>query len=287
MSLNFSFHLPGFYPNFRSLPLASNIETNFLQVRIYPVWMKQMVIEWDSQLSWGNCLFEVYYSPIEYGPFIKLTPSPISSNFFKDTTTQDYSKFQNSFYIVECILPNGQRIKSPPTTWQNKRSNWVELRALDIRRRESLLLSKFTGVKSFIFRRRNFGKRCPECWNEEIEKVKKDHCSTCLGTSFEGGYFDGFETLIQFEPTTNDAVLSYQGKFEQNQIPAWTIDYPTINVFDLVLRVPDSKLYRIDKVFGTELQTVVVRQSMLLTELAKESTEFNLINQILPIGYTL
>lgn len=285
MSLGFTFHLPGYFPSFGTLPLASNVETNFLPVTIYPVFYKHMVVEWEAQASWGNCMFEVYRSETEYGPWNKLTPTPVTGNFFKDITTQDFSKFQNGFYVVECILPSNQRIKSAPTTWQNKRSDWVQIRANEIRRRESLLLSKFTGVKSLIFRRRNFGKRCPECWNEEIEKVKKDHCVTCLGTSFEGGYFDGFETLIQYEPTTNDAVLSYQGKFEQNQIPAWTIDYPEINVFDLVLRVPDWKLYRVDRVYGTELQTVIVRQSMALTELAKESIEFKLAEQALPSGY--
>lgn len=286
MSLGFTFHFPGYFPNFRTLPLASNIETNYLPLTIYPVFYKHNVVEWSAPDFWGNCSFDIYRSETEYGPWEKLNPTPVTGNHFKDATTQDFSKFQNGFYTVECLLPSGQRIKSAATTWQNKRTGWADLRAIEIRRRESLLLSKFTGIKTFIFRRRNFGKRCPECWNFETEQVTKDHCSTCLGTSFEGGYFNGFETLVQYDPTTNDAVLSYQGKVEQNQIPAWTIDYPEISIFDLILRVPDWKLYRVDRVFGTELQAVVVRQSMLLTELAKESIEFKLAEQALPQGYS-
>ena len=283
--LGFTLHLPGYFPAFTLPPLASNIETSFLSLNVYPIWGKQVVIAWTIPDSWGNCTFEVFRAETEYGPFVKLTPAGISSNYFKDTTTQDFTKFQNGFYIVDCLLPYGSKIRSAPTTWQHKRSGWVELRAAEVRRRESILLSKYTGVKSFIFKRRNFGKRCPNCWNEDTEQVTKDHCNTCLGTSFEGGYFPGFETLLQYEPTSNDAVLSYQGKLEQNQIPAWTIDYPEINTFDLILRVADWRIYRVDKSFGTELQTVVVKQSLLLTELSKESIEFKLAEQALPIGY--
>ncbi len=149
-------------------------------------------------------------------------------------------------------------------------------------RREMILLSKFTGVKSLVFRRKVFGERCPECWDYVLEKVTKDHCKTCLGTSFNGGYFTGFETLLQYEPTPNDAVLGYQGRNEPNQIPAWTINFPDINVFDLVLRIPDWRIYRVDHVSNTELQTVQLRQMLTLTELDKESIEFELAKQAIP-----
>ncbi len=127
--------------------------------------------------------------------------------------------------------------------------------------------------------------RCPNCWNTYTEQVTQDHCKVCLGTSFNGGYFEGLETLLQYEPTPNDATLGYQGRTEANQIQAWTISYPEIDVFDVILRVPDLRLYRVDKLMDTELQTAQVRQIMVLTELDKESVEFELVNQILPEEY--
>lgn len=285
MSIGFGFHLPGFFPAFYNLPLERTVETGYIQAKCYPTFYKQIVVEFSVPSEWGNCLFDVYRAETNAGPWIKITPTPINSNFFKDTTTMDFSKFMQGWYIVECELPDGRRIQGLPTTWENKRTNWVEIRAKEIQRREMLLLTKFTGVETYLFRRKHYGMRCTNCWNPTIEKVTQDHCPVCLGTSFEGGYFPGFKTLIQYEPTPNDSNFRYQGREEQNTSPAWTVAYPSIEVFDVVLRVPDWKLYRVDHILQTELQTVPVRQVLSLTELAKESIEFDLAKQAIPTDY--
>jgi hypothetical protein len=170
-------------------------------------------------------------------------------------------------------------------TWIQPRSGWVELRAKEIQRREMILLSKFTGVKSLIFRRKHYGKRCSNCWDFASERVTKDHCQVCLGTSFEGGYFTGFETLIQYDVTNNTSAFNYKGRDEKNTINGWTISVPIVDTFDLVLRVPDMSLYRVDYGQVTELQTQTVRQVLQLTELPKDSIEFKLASAAIPEGY--
>lgn len=237
-----------------------------------------MILTWTVPASFGSCGFDVFRSDTEYGPWEKLNENKLVdiASFLITRGVKD-SKFISNFFVVECTPTIGRKIKSEVITLDNKRSTWVELRAREIQRREWLLLRKFVGVKTLIFRRKTFGKRCPECWDEKTGKTLKDNCPTCLGTSFEGGYFPGHPTLFQYEPTSNNAVFGYQGKVESNQIPAWTISYPTIATFDLVLRVPDSKIYRVDLVQTTELQTVTVRQLMTLTELSKNNIEYKLI----------
>lgn len=281
MILGFSTN-PSYYPYFKPKSLTSTVETGYIDVTIYPQFYKHIGIEWSIPSKWGNCLFDVYRSESEYGPFEKITKVPTSSKFLKDTSTQFFSKFLNGWYVVETRLPSGQRIQSKAITWQNKRNSWVEIRATEIQRREALLLSKFTGVQTYLFRRRNFGIRCTRCWNTDIEKATEDHCPTCLGTSFEGGYFPGYETLVQFDPTPNSLAFGQQGRVEQNVITAWTISYPQIEVGDVVLRVPDMKLYRVDAIQTTELQTVPVRQILQLNELDKESIEYRLALQAIP-----
>lgn len=284
--LNFALTF-GYFNSFKSTSLTTTVESNYISVNIYCLFYKQMVLEWSIPTTWGSCKFEVYKAETEYGPWLKLTPTPIAGNFFKDTTTMSFSKFSSNFYKVECILPSGQRLQSRFITWENKRSTQAEIRANEIQRRETLLLTKFTGVRSLVFRRRHFGTRCRNCWNTEIEKVTKDHCEVCLGTSFEGGYYPGFETLIQYEPTQNNTQLSYQGRVEPNVIPAWTTRYPEIDVFDVVIRIPDWRAYKVEAVQNTELQTVTVRQMLQLNELDKESIELKLANQAIPREYIL
>jgi hypothetical protein len=183
--------------------------------------------------------------------------------------------------------PDNRYVKSKPFTWEHKRSSLMEIRAREITRRESILLDKFVGIDSLVFRKKYFGKRCPNCYNAAIEKVTKDNCSTCLGTSFLGGYFVGMPTKMCYEISPNNTQLSYQGKVESNSTTAWTISSPELMTHDLILRATDAKLFRIEAINQTELQTVQVRQLVQIIELSKDSIEMNLINDILPEKYKL
>jgi hypothetical protein len=285
MALGFTFHLPGYFPSFFNLPLVKTVETGYIDTTIYPSFYKHVVVEYSIPSHWGNCLFDIYRGESQAGPWEKITPTPITGNFFKDTGTMDFSKFMQGWYLVECQLPDGRRIQGPASTWQNKRNNWVELRAREIERRETILLEKFTGVKTLVFRRKQFGMRCRECWDLQTEKITKDNCKTCLGTSFDGGYNPGFETLFQYEPANNEVVLEERGKLEPSIIPAWTISYPHVEPEDVVVRVPDWKVFRVNHTQSTELQTKSVRQTVALVELSKESIEFELTKQAMPENY--
>jgi hypothetical protein len=91
---------------------------------------------------------------------------------------------------------------------------------------------------------------------------------------------------LQYDATPNQTLFSGPGVVEQVTINGWTTNFPKIDVFDLVMRIPDNKLYRVGAVTPTELQSVLVRQVLQLSELDKESIEFNLAIAALPTGIT-
>lgn len=281
----FTFHQPGYFPAFHRLPLIQTVQSGYIDVTVWPNFYKQIVVDWSIPSHWGACKFDVYRSEDATGPWEKMTTAPITNNFFKDLDLKDFSKLMSGWYIVECELPDGRRIQSIPRTWEPVRKGWVELRAKEIERRNALLLTKFTGIQSVIFRRRHFGKRCTECWDFNTEKVTKDHCKTCFGTSFEGGYFNGYETLFQYDTPKNEAVLEERGHLEINQMSAWTVSYPRIEELDLILRLPDWKMFRVDDATATTLQTVPIRQVVQLTELSKDGIEYILSRQYMPAAY--
>lgn len=274
---------PGFIGWFSKQGIArTTIEKLEVQVRLYSIFYDQMIIEWKIPSSWGSCSFNIYRADTQDGVFEKINSTPLFSNFFRDTSTPDVSKFRSSYYKVEVTLPIKRAVSSVAVTYQNERSSWVEIRAREINRRELFLLRKFVGIPSLLFRRKTFGKRCTNCWDENVEKVVKDRCPVCLGTSFEGGYFEGIDILAQYEPTPNQSQLTAGGVYEPNTIPAWTIAYPEMHVFDMVLRIPDWRMYRVEALQTTELQTVPVRQLLTLNEIDKESVEFRLALQAVP-----
>lgn len=289
--MSFSYDVTwSYFPLFatRELTTSDSISGNFA-VTLYPYWFKQVTLEWKIPSDWGACHFFVYKSQTENGPFDKLTPAalPPEINFFKDTTTQDFSKFNRSWYIIEALLPSGKRIQSEPQTWNNTRLPWVELRAQEIQRRAWLLLNKFVGVECYAFRRRTYGKRCHYCWNFELEKVTKDKCPFCMGTSFEGGYFPGVKTLFQFDADPTETRLEYFGKWETNDVFIWTIAFPDLRQRDLIYRVQDSALFEVNESKQTTLQSVTVHQYFRGLQLDKESPEYQIIinNNLIPPAY--
>lgn len=266
-----------------SQPNTSNVSGN-IKLTMYPRWYKHVVVDWTIPADWGKCSFNVYFCPAENGPYQRLNPAPIESNHLTDTATQEYTKFNKGYYVVEAILHDqgGVSIKSHPATWNTDQNNWVRLRSEEVQRREYLLLKKFTGTKSYVFRKKNYGERCPKCWSNQVGKSIKDHCKICLGTSFKGGYFPCYPTLLQYDPSPNSNLKTYFGVFEPNQTPAWTISVPEIQPDDIVIRHGEWDLYKVQAVGRTELQGKLVRQMLQLTELSKHSVEYELLTKNIP-----
>ncbi len=255
-----------------------------LRVTMYPRWLKQITLEWSVPADWGNCLFNVYFSQVENTGFEKLNKTPLTGTFLADTLTREQRRFNTGFYVVEAqLLDQGNAlIRSPVITWENNQRNWVALRSREIQRREYFLLSHFVGVKSYLFRRKTYGERCPECWDYRQEKMIKDHCKTCMGTSFKGGYFDAFPCFVNYDTTGNQNLKTYFGVFEPNQMGAWTISLPEIRPDDVLIRYGDWAAYRIAGITPTELQTVTVRQILKLTQLSRTDIENELVSRGLP-----
>lgn len=283
MSFNFAYNL-SFVLQTETPALTTTQRNESIDVQIFPQWFKQATVQWSVPAHWGACLFDVYFSPREDGDFTKLNATPLTGTYFIDTTTREERKFQRGYYVVEVILldRNNFAVRSDPKSWDTYQRDWVTLRSMEIQRREYWLLSRFVGIKSYLFRRKTYGKRCTACWDVKNEKVLDDHCPTCLGTSFEGGYFDFTQLFLQYDPTPNSITNTYFGKDEENQIGAWTISIPDVRPDDIILRSGDWTGYIVSRIGTTELQGNVVRQTLTLTQLNKGSVEFQLMARNLP-----
>lgn len=251
--------------------------TSAIKVKIYPQWFKQVSLEWTIPSEWGDCKFHVYYSPGPDEQSARLTSQPLSVPFLTSALSKESSKYRHEYFTVEAILPTGYKYRSYPTAATIVMRRDVALKASEIQRREYLLLTKYTGVRSFAFKRRFYGQKCPRCWSSSQEKVLDDRCPVCFGTSFKGGYYNPIPVYIQYEPTPNDQLLSYSGRLEPNQIGAWTISMPEIADGDIIIRSGDWNVYQVVRVATTELQTNTVRQILTLTQLARTDIEAELM----------
>lgn len=287
LSFNHSFLVQTFNSAYSTIPtLLSKVPVQHkeLLVTVYPIWYKHTTVSWSIPPAWGGAKYNVYYGQTQDGPWELINPTLLTSPFLTQSVSKDYSRFNKGYFVVEALLldQGGISVKSTPTTTNTFQSNWVGLRSTEIQRREYMLLSKFVGVKSYLFRKKAFGVRCPACWSTTLEKVIKDHCAVCVGTGFEGGYFDPIPLYLQYDPSPNSNTKGYYGVVESNQIGVWTISVPELRLDDIVIRTGDWDVYLIARINTTELQANVVKQAAVFTQISKDSIEYNLVTRNLP-----
>lgn len=272
------------YLNTRSgEPILNTPVLDGFKGKMYPFWYENCRITWFPRTSWINPQYNIYRSGSENGPFTKLNAAPVTGNTYNDFTTNMASKYAHDLYYVE-VISNGNIVgRSEIIKNERKLEMWHQLRAVEINRREWILLTRFSGMQCILLKHVKYGKynyRCPECWDDVNKLVRKDRCTTCYGTSYEGGYYKGIPTMFQFdnEPNKEDA-LAPEGIMEPADTTAWTIAYPEIDVNDLIVRVDDYRIFRVQSVQNTSLRSYIIRQMVRVTNLPFTDIEYKLLER--------
>lgn len=275
-------------PSTGSLPSPPTANTvDYLKIKVFPDWLKSVTLSWEYP-SWLEAKYaNVYRSESPNGPWTLINLVPLTDrNWYRDEYQHTSSKFNQDYYLVELYLTDGSSVCSEIGTWDVRVKGREGILADEIQRREWLLLRKFTGIQTAVFPRKNYGTRCPDCWDPIAKKVTNDHCKSCFGSGFLKGFWNPIQTYIQYEPTPNAMAKTYFGRFEQNDMSAWTICDPQINPDDILVRLEDFKVYEVVGSNNTELRGRRVRQMMHITELARADIEYSLVSKVLNGDYS-
>jgi hypothetical protein len=251
-------------------------------IETFPRWYSVTQITWTIPAEWEeeNPRFQVFRSRTEGSNYVLLTPQPVADRYFLDESPKvEQSKISHYFYYVEALLDDGRVFHSTEFSTQPRMRAWQRIRKEEINRREYILLSRFTGVPSILLRRKRSGMRCRNCWSNAGNAIVKPHCQVCFGTAFEGGYLSVAQILFQYDSTIETAQYTHLGRFEDNQIGGWTVAFPDMESMDLLIRLTDNSIYRVEATQNTQLLGENVRQLCRLTELAKTDTEYQLLNR--------
>lgn len=265
-------------------PVTGNVKYIEMDVNVVPDWNVSVYLEWvepsPPDPGVGDISYMVYCSTSELGPFTQLTQQPITdTRFFTYHQIQD-SKIYEQYFTIECLYTDGRIYRSIPQSPAVALSRWHQLRHKDIIRREAILLDKFAGVDVTVYTRKWSGLRCRECWDPVNLKINKDHCESCYGIGFEGGYDTGMNTKMQFTSIDQQSAFTYNGVNEPTTISAWALPFPLIHVHAILLRRSDRKLFKVIGHQGsTEMLTNMQRQNFVIKELSRDSVENKLFNR--------
>jgi len=142
--------------------------------------------------------------------------------------------------------------------------------------RDEATAFKFNGIQIAVLKRKHWGVRCPVCFDLLTKKVTKSKCSSCYGTGFTGGYFSPVRIRGRFGVNNVQTQITPQGVADVNKKRVVILDYPVVDVYDVLIDVAQNKRYLVDLASGTELRTHVIHQELTVSEIARDSIEYQI-----------
>ena len=140
-----------------------------------------------------------------------------------------------------------------------------------------LQLKHLNGVEFKLLKRRHFGTRCTDCYDQVSRMVLKEKCDVCYGTSWVGGFYTPVDMLGRI-------VRGSYGQVQTN-LTSHTVDtvnYPSIQMLDFPRIDPDDVLVAVDQNrrflvktrYNTSLKMVQIHQTLTVSELERGSPEY-------------
>lgn len=171
------------------------------------------------------------------------------------------------------------QVEVPPTTGLAPRPDHRGFRRLlrrKIRREEEILFRKLAGIEFFLLKRRHFGVRCTECYDEATREVLETRCGTCYGTSWEGGFFDPVEILGRRLASQVQTDQGPNTKDDLNFTRIQVLDFPRVDEGDLLVEKYHNRRFLVKQRYFTSLKTIPVHQTLSVSELGRKAVEYDI-----------
>lgn len=258
------------------MPVRINITQ--LQVRSLDVDFHE--VTWEVERTIEDVLdyqFQVLRSESPEGPFDKLT-EPFEDKYnFIDNIKQNLHRWRSYFYSIRVIHKQSGDTKDFGPALANEPE--PDRIAMELRRHIRLLMNEWIGRRCVILPVRTFGQRCPDCWNEVLQKVSKSGCSTCFGTGYARGFLHPIEAWISIDPSAKTEQNLNVGKTQQDNTTLRMGYYPPVKPYDVIME-PDNKRWRVVQQSQTEHVRSPVHQEIQVHRINEGDVEF-----AIPVDY--
>lgn len=216
--------------------------------------------------------FQVERSESPEGPW-----DPVSSEFsdrymFRDINVNLQNRWRVYHYRIKITRKSDSSITYSDLAQTTAQPDLV---ALEVRRLETILLREFVGRRVWLFPRRSFGQRCPNCWDSRSGQRTTSQCVTCYDTGWARGYLDPIETWVQFDPTAKNTQNLQLAETQQQNSSARLTDFPPVKPKDIIVEAENVR-WRVERVSETQRLRAVLHQELVLHAVPKGDIEFKL-----------
>ncbi len=256
----------------------------FDALNVYQVSPAAKIVHWmfaPTNEDLADLVVEVYRSYSPNADFVKIASVHHPVTYYRDTEVNATNFWREAYYQVKAVL-HGSTYESPV---QGMNAAFAAIAKEMIRRTDILL--RFYGVPAMVYLRR-YGKRCPDCWDNVLQKVTTSKCLTCFATGYEGGYYPPILTLINIVPERKadqpDVVLRQQTQ------PSFKMgNFPILRPADIIYEVNQGSRWRVGDIMPSEIERVITVQEFVGSRLVASDISHklpipkDLVSAIIPV----
>jgi hypothetical protein len=214
--------------------------------------------------------FYVERSEAEAGPWDTIAGPLIDQYMIRDNAVHAITtNARTLFYRVRCRHVPTDRVVYSATF---DREGSPNILATEMIRLERVLFEEFVGVRCWLFPRRSFGQRCPNCYDSVLGKTVDTRCPTCWGTGFSGGYHYPTAFWAQIDPVPEAEQVSSEDHRRVQMAQLRCGPSPAIKPLDLVID-HQNRRFRVVESGGTSMSGVRVRAEVKMVLIQKGSIE--------------
>ena len=248
--------------------------------RVLPVYPHEVFVQWTLENPENAAYtFKVYRSGSPEGPFEQVSDEIRDNNFFYiDRPVAQLNLTSRAWYLVQAIPETGpdNSATSAAKTAEHDEQKYRGRIGRKARYDLGIQLKRLSGVKVVFLKRKRFGKRCADCYNEQTKDVLLSHCGTCYGTSFDGGYHDPVQGWAKLDPAVVSQRADTTGKTDAAMFGATMLDYPLLEAEDVVVETRTNRRFMVRQKVPTEASRVTVHQDLQVSELSRADVVYTL-----------
>lgn len=255
--------------------------------RALPLFPSGTFLQWDliGATESGTYTFDVYRGASENGAWEPIVTGAADLWSYVDrlptsTVPNEVQPDQlrlvtHVMYRVDVTPPSGPAgrvsVVSPVEPRLQGRQKLIKRKIL---RDTALGLRKLNGVEVAVLKRKHFGVRCNKCFDKYTKEMMRGNCSTCYGTGYLKGYYDPIITLARPGHAPVHTQLTPQGETDAVHIRMVLLDAPRVQKGDVLISLQDNRRFLVELVDPVALKTVLVYQTLTVSELARNSIEY-------------
>lgn len=210
------------------------------------------------------------------GPYTPLHPDPLVDLYhFMDQQPRLLNRWRRLYYRIRLVHRASGEIREFPDDNGASVDPPLALDALEAARYEEVIFREHNARPCWLFKRRDFGPRCPHCWDERANRPTTKRCHACYGT----GYLRGFHSPIQFwcqiDPAPEAVQQSSVDESQEQLTRARCTFFPPISPKDVIVELENIR-WRVSSNNPTRRLRSSIHQELTVYRIPEGSIEFEL-----------